>query len=359
VRIEIVCSSREVFGADRSAVRLGALLRDLGHEVWLTVPAARPELGLTEMAAERGLVVIPAPVVVASSRGLSGLRSLAARARSDAELTIYNTSAVALRRGDCSPRALVLREWLEPRSLRHRALCALHRGRIATVVAVSHPVLERWRDCARDALPAHVCRNWIDAEWLAATDADDQEGILFAGRLSRWKGHMVLADAYERAFGDSVERPSLTYLGAEAAPSPFHAGAVELGERCRSLGARLLELTPDPRPHFRRAALVVVPSLHPEPFGNVILEGLAAGARIVTFPGGGTDDLAPLFADSLRVVPRHTAALADALRDWWGDGARGQSEAERATVRTMLRQRFTVSAVAPEWRRIINRLASR
>ncbi|MGH2950658.1 MAG: hypothetical protein ACRDKX_01270, partial [Solirubrobacterales bacterium] len=65
-RIEIVGASREVFGADRSAVRLARLLGDLGAEVRLTVPASRPELGLDALAAESAVAMRPGPVVVAS-----------------------------------------------------------------------------------------------------------------------------------------------------------------------------------------------------------------------------------------------------------------------------------------------------
>ena len=47
MRVEILCSSRELFGADRSALRLAGVLADIGADPALVVPAQRPELGST------------------------------------------------------------------------------------------------------------------------------------------------------------------------------------------------------------------------------------------------------------------------------------------------------------------------
>ena len=356
MRVEIVCSSREMFGADRSAVRLGSLLRSLGSEVSLTVPAQRPELGLGELAERDGLSASPGPVVVASSRGMSGLVSRPSQHPPAFDLTIYNSSAVALRRGDRRPRVLVLREWLDPRRPAHRALVTLHRRRVERVVAVSTGVAERWRAGAGERVPAQVCPNWLDESWLRDDGPAEREGVLFVGRLNAWKGQLLLADAFERAFPASGERPGLTFLGAEGPGSPFHDNAVELRRRCERLGAQLLDLVPDPRPLLSRAALVVVPSLRPEPFGNVILEGLACGARVIAFPGGGVDDLAPAFPEALEVVDRGLESLASALERWWSAGGEAQPPALHAATLATLRERFTAAAVAPRWERILEEL---
>lgn len=354
MRVDLVVASRELFGADRSAVRLGRVLTGLGAEVRLVVPTARPDRGLDRVAVAAGLEVAPEPVLVASSRGLSGLPATFRRGRArDAELTIYNSAAVALHRPDARRRVLVLREWIEPGWWRHRALCAWHRRRAAAVVAVSAPVAERWRRCAGDGVAATVCHNWLDDEALAEPAAGDREGILFLGRLNQWKGQLVLADAFERAFGVSGGAPSLTFLGAEEAGSPFHAAAEALRRRCEPLGARVLPFTAEPRELLERAALVVVPSLRPEPFGNVTLEALAAGARVVSFPGGGVDDLAPLFAGPLEVTARGTEPLAEALRRWWETGAPAQTAEERSRVRDVLDARFTATAAAACWSRVL------
>jgi glycosyltransferase involved in cell wall biosynthesis len=352
VKIEIACPSRELFGSDRSAVRLARLLAGLGHEVELALPAHRPERGLTRLAADSGIRAVPRPITVASSRGLGGIAPVRG-AQTDADLTILNSLAVAARRGDKPPRVVVVREWLDPDSRRHRALAEWHRRRVVGAVAVSSGVAEQWRRCVGDSVPVAVCPNWIEPEWLEVESERERSGILFAGRLSSWKGQMVLADAYERAFCEPGPKPTLTFLGAEGPGSKFHGNAVELRRRCVERGWRLLDVDPDPRWAFAEAALVVVPSLRPEPFGNVILEALAAGARVIAFPGGGVDDIAPHFPDSVQVVQRSRGALAEALRQWWLEGGEAQTEEELARSRETIRREFTQDAVTPRWERLI------
>jgi glycosyltransferase involved in cell wall biosynthesis len=359
MKAEIVCASRELFGSDRSAVRLASLLSGLGLDAALAFPAARPERGLSRLATAARIAAEPAPVVVASSRGVSGLLSLA-RARPSSEaavITIYNSSAVVARAGDSPPRAVVLREWLRPESIRHRALARWLTMRTRGVIATSHGVARAWRACAGDRIPVEVCHNWLDDGWLEVAPEREREGILFVGRLNAWKGQETLADAYQRAFGNSRPAPSLTFLGAEPPGSPFYANAERLRRRCEASGWRLLELSTRPQEVLAEAALVVVPSLRPEPFGNVILEALATGARVIAFPGGGVDDLAPLFPGSIGVVSRDRGALAAALACWWSEGGPAQSEHRRPQVLETLRARFTATAAAPQWRRIVERLA--
>lgn len=358
MNVELVCSSRELFGADRSAIRLATLLETLGADVSLTVPASRPSLGMDQLAERRGLRMAAGGVVIASSRGLTGLRPSPRNAPpANIDLTIYNSSAVLARRGDSAPRALVLREWIEPQSARHRALVRYHGRRVAQVVAVSHGVGERWAACAGAPSVTEICPNWLEPQWLTRSGDESREGVLFAGRLNRWKGHGILADAFGRAFRGVPDSPSLTFLGAEGAGSPFHEAARALRERCAANGWTLADFDPDPRRWFRHAALVVVPSLRPEPFGNVVLEALSCGARVLAFPGGGIDDLAPRFGDPLMVVPRTVADLARGLGDWFASGGGGQSRRELSHTDDVIARHYTAEAAAPRWQAVLDRVA--
>ena len=168
MKVEIVCPSRDLFGSDRSALRLAVVLRSLGAKVWLTAPTARPELGLAALAAERGIEVREGPVAVVSSRGIVGGASALRRPSpgAGADLTIYNSAAVAWRRGASGRSVLVLREWLEPASLRHRLLCAAHARRTNAVVAVSSQVKRQWKRCTDARLPSAVIPNWLEEDWV-------------------------------------------------------------------------------------------------------------------------------------------------------------------------------------------------
>ena len=356
MRIEIVSSSREGFGSDRSALRLARVLTDLGAQARLVLPAARRERGLAALAAERGIASEEADVLVVSSSGLDGARALLPRGKRESDATIYNTSAVGLCAGDSPPRLLVLREWVSPTSIRHRLLARHHSRRVEAVVPVSTDVGSQWLRCGGVPPSPTVAWNWLEADWLGDSAAGDgRSGILYLGRFSAWKGQMALADAYQLAFGDRAERPSLTFVGAEGPDSPFGAAAEQLQRRSRDGGWSVEPFTSDPRRALRKAALVVIPSLHPEPFGNVILEALASGCKVIAFPGGGPTDLAPLFPDTLKVIPRDTPSLAAALTRWWREGGASQAAVERESVLSTLRRHFSEDAARSRWAQLLER----
>lgn len=359
---EILCSSRELFGADRSALRLAGVLADIGVDATLVVPEQRPDLGLDDEARKRGIAVHVRPVAIASSRGVEAPRALAARRRVAPDLTIHNTTAVlgAGRRGGA--KVMMVREWLEPSSPRHRGVVALHRVGLSAVIGISGDVLTQWRACVRGPRVQALVPNWLEDEKVPAAPTVDKaarEGILFLGRFNDWKGQDVLADAYEQAFaGDSPpSRPSLTFVGAQ--PGTAFADAAErLEARGRAGGWTVLPFAEDPTPHLERAALLVVPSLHPEPFGMVILEALARGCRVLAFPGGGASDLAGPFGAALTTVARTAADLTAALRQWHADGAAAQSTACWATTLQLLREGWSPAAARTRWSEVLQRIGT-
>jgi glycosyltransferase involved in cell wall biosynthesis len=105
------------------------------------------------------------------------------------------------------------------------------------------------------------------------------------------------------------------------------------------------------------ASVLVVPSLRPEPFGNVLLEGLAAGCRVIAFEGGGPSDLAQVFPDAVEVTPRSTDALAAGLRRWHESGGGGLTSAEWDRTGDVLREQFGSRRAAHEWRGVLERPA--
>jgi glycosyltransferase involved in cell wall biosynthesis len=361
VNAEILCSSRELFGADRSALRLAGVLGDIGVDATLVVPEQRPDLGLDGEARRRGIAVDVRPVAIASSRGVEAPRALAARRRMGPDLTVHNTTAVlgAGRRG--GQKVMMVREWLEPSSPKHRGLAALHRIGLAGVVCISGDVLTQWRACVRGPRVQALVPNWLEDDKVPAAPIVDQasrEGILFLGRFNDWKGQDVLADAYGQAFagGAAEGRPSLTFVGAQ--PGTVFAEAAErLEARGRTGGWTVLPFANDPTPHLERAALLVVPSLHPEPFGMVILEALARGCRVLAFPGGGASDLAGPFGAALTTVARTTDDLAAALRCWADDGATSQQDATWSGTLATLRAEYSPAAARKRWSEIVQALS--
>ena len=90
-----------------------------------------------------------------------------------------------------------------------------------------------------------------------------------------------------------------------------------------------------------RAAIVVVPSRWPEPFGLVALEALASGAALICSPRGGLPEVAgdaAIYAD-----PDRPAEIAAAIRTLASDEGRRAALAEAGRERA---QQFDVPAIA-------------
>ena len=80
-----------------------------------------------------------------------------------------------------------------------------------------------------------------------------------------------------------------------------------------------------------RAAIVVVPSRWPEPFGLVALEALASGAALICSPRGGLPEVAgdaAIYAD-----PDRPAEIAAAIRTLASDEGRRAALAEAGRER--------------------------
>lgn len=163
--------------------------------------------------------------------------------------------------------------------------------------------------------PAVVIMNPYDAATFHWPEAErPRRDILFVGRIVAWKGVHVLVDAFSRIaagrpevnltiVGDGAERDAIARIAEERGL----AGRIRLAG---SIGG------PDLGEVMRRHAVMVVPSVHPEPFGIVALEGLACGCKmIVSRIGGlpeavGTQALTFAAGDSAELAARLEEALA-------------------------------------------------
>ena len=143
--------------------------------------------------------------------------------------------------------------------------------------------------------------------------------VMFVGDMRPEKGVQVLADALRR---HPIDHP-LVLVGD-------HTDDVDLPDDAVLLGRQPNEVV---HALWRRAALGVMPSTWPEPFGIVAIEALANGCPIVVSDVGGLGEIAHASC-GVRVPPGDSDALGRAINDLLGDPDRLAAMAAAATDRS-------------------------
>jgi len=160
-------------------------------------------------------------------------------------------------------------------------------------------------------------------------DRTDPRPVVFAtGRLVKEKGFDLLLEALDHLRAPVVCAIAGTGHHADALVARGASGSHEV--------LWLGWLTPDElSAWYRRAALVVVPSAWPEPFGIVGLEAMASERAVVATDVGGIREWLVDGETGIAVTPGDARALATAIDRLLGDdelrASMGRSGMERAT----------------------------
>lgn len=179
------------------------------------------------------------------------------------------------------------------------------------VLAASWPRLRR-RTCL---LPNGVAGPPVDPGPVTGREGDRPVRLLYVGRLSERKGVLVALDACDilRAEGLDVRLDLVGDVFDEHAEFRDR-----LRERTRSLVASghvvLHGFDEDVWSHLRACDALVVPSLLPEPFGNVAVEGVLAGRPVVASDTGGLPEALAGYTSARLVPPGDAVELAAGLR---------------------------------------------
>jgi glycosyltransferase involved in cell wall biosynthesis len=232
-----------------------------------------------------------------------------------------------------------------------RAMWPLH-GRVDRWIAISGQVARDNRPGMGggadrvDVVPTFVQDDVAALARIPLTlDVPDEPFLLFVGAMGPHKGLDVLLEAREL-----MRRPApLVVLGTPRADAP-------------DLDRPGVVLHTDV-PHdqvmaaWAAAAVGVVPSVWPEPFGQVAVECLAAGTPAVVSATGGLGEIVRDGVEGLLVPPADPRALAAALDRVLGDDALRARLAAAAPARA---RRYELGRVLPAIRRTYDRaLASR
>jgi glycosyltransferase involved in cell wall biosynthesis len=134
------------------------------------------------------------------------------------------------------------------------------------------------------------------------------------GRLAPWKGQNVFLDAFATAFGGTTMRGRIigsAMFGEDDYEQALReqsgrlgiAGQIEFRGFRDDVWAELAELD-----------VLVHCSVTPEPFGQVVLEAMAAGVPVIAARAGGPAELITDGVDGLLTTPGEAGELAAALR---------------------------------------------
>ena len=181
--------------------------------------------------------------------------------------------------------------------------------RVDRYLAVSQFVADACKPALADR-PVFVAPTFVSSDLIAVADSTpppdflpDRPYLLYVGRLAPYKGVTVLADAY-RQLGDSA--PPLLVLGTPVPGFDVHWPA----------NVRVVHNVPHSQvmAAWRHALAGVIPSIWPEPFGQVAVEAMATGTPIVASDVGGLSDLLSKYPARILVPADSPTALASGLR---------------------------------------------
>ena len=235
------------------------------------------------------------------------------------------------------PLVLHLHDYMSSRRLMSRLLALRPPGRVRAI-AISRSV----RDDARTVLPATIgidlVYNGIDARVWSPTGArldldraaglgvvtSDVVRIGLVATMARWKGHETFLQAIARLPADLPVRayivggPIYESAGSQHALDELRALAGRLGiaERVGFTG-----FVAEPADAMRSLDIVVHASVRPEPFGRVIVEGMATERAVAARAYGGAAELFVAGEEALACHTDDPGELAGVLEQLVRDGA--------------------------------------
>lgn len=317
-RINLAANNPDLGGGEAMLLRHAEALLALGHPVTVVAPDAPSEV--LDAAASLGAEV----VAIRADGRRDYLHRLRAWDRVERRGLLWCHGLVpAFATAGRGNRIVHLHQ--EPRSRAQQMAAGLARsGALATLV----PSV----DASTRIRGSSPHPNWTaELPRLEHSDVEHPHDVGYLGRLSTDKGVDVLARAMGRVADGSrlLIAGDTRYVSAESV-AIVDAAIADLGARAVRLG----HVPPDDL--FRRARVVVFPSVWAEPFGLVVAEAMAAGVPFVISDAGAlaevagpdhpwiaragdADDLARVIGQVLAADPEELRVVTDRARLRWED----------------------------------------
>ena len=134
------------------------------------------------------------------------------------------------------------------------------------------------------------------------------------GRIVAWKGQHIFIDAAKELTKRGIEA-QYQIIGAPLFGEADYEAAIK--KQAESLGSRMefLGFRSDVPTLLRQLDILAHCSISPEPFGQVVVEGMAEGLPVVASDGGGVKEIIEQGLHGIRTPMGDAVALADALQD--------------------------------------------
>jgi glycosyltransferase involved in cell wall biosynthesis len=197
-----------------------------------------------------------------------------------------------------------------------RMVHVLIRRLSGAVIANSQATLATLERPAHSAVVYSVVPEVIEiADRIERSGTNGPTVFGMVGRLAPWKGQDIFLDAFARAFPEGRQRAVVVGAAMFGDDERRYADALE--ERVRTLGladrVEFRGFRSDVREELGRIDVLVHASRTPEPFGQVIVEGMAAGLPVLASAGGGPLELITDEVDGLLCPPGDVERLAGML----------------------------------------------
>jgi glycosyltransferase involved in cell wall biosynthesis len=247
------------------------------------------------------------------------------------------------------PLQRLIVRWITRYAVDH--VIANSRASADSLIALAH--------CAPEDVP--VVHNGVDLDEFRCEDAPDMaalrrqfglpENVYLAGlfgRLAPWKGQHIALEALARMPDLHLVLVGSALFGEQEYVKSLHAQATRLGVHDRLIFAGFR----DDMPAWMKAVDVILhTSTEPEPFGRVIIEGMAAGRPVIAAAAGGVTEIVRHRTNGWLVPPRDVTALTDAIAT-----LRAAPElADRIASQALddVAQRFSVDAYLDQMKKMI------
>ncbi len=134
---------------------------------------------------------------------------------------------------------------------------------------------------------------------------------MLPGRLTRWKGQIVLIEAAARLKRQDVR---ILLIGDDQGRTDYHRELEDLIER-RGVGSmvRIVDHCDDMPAAYMLADVVVSASIEPEAFGRVVAEAQALGRPVIASDHGGARETVIPGETGWLTKPRDPQSLAEAI----------------------------------------------